>query len=515
MADLILFNANILPMGPGSGNHQLVFIQDGKISAVAGNDKFQEFRNRHTRVIDCAGRTLLPGFIDAHCHIRAYAESLVSLDLSPRNKVRSISDLQSRIHSFAEKVPPDSWIRGKGYNEFYLEEKRHPTRWDLDKAAPTHPVKLTHRSGHAHVLNSMALAHAGISKYTSEPPGSLIDRDIETGEPTGLLFEMGHFLSKRIPHLDKEELDRGMDMANRELLTMGITSLQDATALNDESRWNEIQSWKERRILIPRVGMMMGIESLDDTVVKKLSKDVDQRQLRLSGVKIILDETTGQLFPPQSELNRMVSEIHGLGLQAAIHAIEENAVESACSAIAYALEKEPNPDHRHHIEHCSVCPSILAERIALLRIMVVTQPPFIYYSGDRYLQTVPNEQLRFLYPIGTLMKSGVNVAGSSDCPIVPANPLVGIYAAVSRGIETGGVLTPEEGVSPLEALQMYTVNAAKITFEENIKGTITPGKMADLVVLNEDPTQVSTDEIKELKVEMTIINGEVVWEDKA
>ena len=515
MADLILFNANILPMTSKSIEHQLVFIQDGKISAVAGNDKLKEFRNRHTRLIDCAGRTLLPGFIDAHCHLRALAESLVSLDLSPRNNVRSISDLQSRIHSFAEKAPPGSWIRGKGYNEFYLDEKRHPTRWDLDKAAPAHPVKLTHRSGHAHVLNSTALAHAGISRYTSEPPGGIIDRDIETGDPTGLLFEMGHFLTTRIPSLDNRELDRGMEMANRELLSLGITSLQDASSLNDESRWSELESWKERRILIPRVGMMIGIESLDDKVIQNLSRDVDQRQLRLSGVKIILDETTGQLFPSQSELNRVVSEIHGLGLQAAIHAIEETAVESACSSIAYALEKEPNSDHRHHIEHCSVCPSILAERIAVLGIMVVTQPPFIYYSGDRYLQTVNDEKLKVLYPIGTLMKSGVTVAGSSDCPIVPANPLVGIYAAVSRGIETGGNLTSEEGISPLKALQMYTANAAKITFEEKIKGTITPGKMADLVVLSGDPTRVLPDEIKDLKVEMTIVNGEVVWEDNA
>jgi predicted amidohydrolase YtcJ len=212
-------------------------------------------------------------------------------------------------------------------------------------------------------------------------------------------------------------------------------------------------------------------------------------QLRLSGVKIILDETTGRLHPPQAELNEMVLKIHRLGMQVAIHAIEETAVESACSAIAYALKESPNTDHRHHIEHCSVCPPSLAKRLASLGIMVVTQPSFIYYNGDRYLETVPAEQMK--------------------------HPMLGISAAVSRGTAAGNVLTPEEGVVPLKALQMYTCNGAEATFEEKIKGSITPGKMADIVVLSGDLTRVSPEDIKDLKVEMTILNGEVVWEDKA
>ena len=163
MADLIFYDANILPIDLGYENTRLVAVQNGTITAVVGNDRLEDFRHGRTRVIDCGGKTLLPGFIDCHCHIRAFAESFVSLDLSPRKNVRSISDVQSKIHSFTEKASPGSWIRGKGYNEFYFVEKRHPTRWDLDKAAPAHPVKLTHRSGHAHVLNSMALTLRRVS----------------------------------------------------------------------------------------------------------------------------------------------------------------------------------------------------------------------------------------------------------------------------------------------------------------------------------------------------------------
>jgi predicted amidohydrolase YtcJ len=511
MADLILFDANIIPLSPESGNGQLVAIENGKVLAVAGNETIEEFRHTGTEVIDCRGKALLPGFFDAHCHIRAFVESLVTLDLSPSNNVRSIDDIISSIRLSSRNLPSGAWIRGRGYNEFYFAEKRHPSRWDLDRAAPDHPVKLSHRSGHAHVLNSAALALTGISRYTPASPGGLIDRDIETGEPTGLLFEMGHFLSQRIPPLDKKEMDRGIEMANRVLLSQGITSIQDASSNNNIDSWNEFGRWKENGRFTPRVNMMIGIEALNDCEGEKFSSPVGERQLRLSGVKIILDETTGQLYPPQPELNEMVLRIHRSGMQAALHAIEQSAIESACSAIEYALSALPKWDHRHHIEHCSVCPPSLSERLAASNIMVVTQPPFIYYSGDRYLGTVPDEQLRHLYPVCTLIKSGVIVAGSSDCPIVPVSPLVGIYAAVSRETESGEVILPEEGVSPLEALQMYTGNASMVTFEERVKGSITPGKLADMVVLNGDPTRLPADEIKDIKVEMTIVDGEVVW----
>ena len=229
-------------------------------------------------------------------------------------------------------------------------------------------------------------------------------------------------------------------------------------------------------------------------------------------MKIILDETTGHLQPAQSELNEMVLRIHQAGFQACLHAVEEKTVEAACSAIEYALQKLPKSDHRHRIEHCSVCPPSLAKRLAALGIMVVTQPSFIYYSGDRYLQTVPAEELKHLYPIRTLLKSGVKVAASSDCPIAPANPLIGIYAATSRMTETGETVLPEEKITPEEALRMYGENAARATFEEGMKGSISPGKLADLVVLNGDPTKVPINEIKDLEVEMTILNGEIVWE---
>jgi predicted amidohydrolase YtcJ len=239
---------------------------------------------------------------------------------------------------------------------------------------------------------------------------------------------------------------------------------------------------------------------------------VDRDQLKISSVKIILDQTTGRLFPPQKELDRLVLGIHQKGLQASIHAIEQSAVESACNAIESALKKIPNPNHRHRIEHCSVCSPSLAKRLAALGIVVVTQPSFIHYNGDRYLKTIAKEDIARLYPINTLQKSGVMVAASSDSPIVDPNPIIGIYSAISRMTSTGKPVYEKESIDIFAALEMFTTNAAKACFNEDTKGSITPGKLADMVLLSQDPTKLSPEKIKDIKVVMTIIDGKISWE---
>ena len=511
MFTLILFNGNVITMDPTFPKAQSVAIQNNKILAVGRNEDLKKFKNTNTSVIDCKGKTVLPGFIDAHCHIPSFAESFVALNLSPRNNVHSISDIQAKIQSLSKGLPSGTWIRGKGYNEFYLTEKRHPTREDLDKATKLHPIKLTHRSGHAHVLNSAALRIVGISKETSDPPGGLIDREIRTGEPTGVLYGMSNYLSKIMPLIDSDQLEQGIRLADQELLSYGITSIQDTTSCNDFDRWKMFQHWKEHGLLRARVSIMLGIEGFKEYRKHPYSVQGNEKSLRLGGVKITIHETTGQLTPSQQELNEMVSNIHQAGFQASLHAIEGNPIEAACNAIEYALKKSPKSDHRHRIEHCSVCSPSLAKRLASLGILVVTQPSFIYYSGERYLRTVPIDQLKCLYPIRTLMRNEVIVAGSSDCPIAPPNPLMGIYAATSRRADNGEIILPDEGITAEEALKMYTEVAARANFEEKNKGMISPGKLADLVVLNGDPTRLPIDEIKNIEVEMTILDGEILW----
>jgi hypothetical protein len=257
---------------------------------------------------------------------------------------------------------------------------------------------------------------------------------------------------------------------------------------------------------------MMGFCAFKENGKRQRGSDINENQLRSGAIKIILDDTTGRLHPSPSELNEMVLAVHRTGQQIAIHALEEKAVEAACEAINFALEKSPSKDHRHRIEHCSVCPPDLARKIESLGITVVTQPAFIYFHGERYLDTVPDEQMKNLYPIKTLLDQGINVAASSDCPIISPDPLIGINAAMHRLSATGAMVGGREKIRSTAAIQMYTLNAARAAFEETIKGTITPGKLADLVILNADPTRLTADEFSNLKVDKTIIGGQVVWE---
>ena len=499
-------------MNPAFPRARIIHIRDGRIASVSADDtpSLRKFTSSKIAVIDCQGKTVVPGFIDAHCHLVSYAHSFVTLDVGPRN-VFSISDIQNLIRKAAQELPPGTWIMGRGYNEFYLAEKKHPTRWDLDAVSPAHPVRISHRSGHAQLLNSLALEGVGISIETDDPPDGLIDRDITTGEPTGLLYGMDETIGRFLSATQNNQAEEGIRLAGGALSAQGITSIHDASSRNDLSRLDLFRGWQQRGHLPQRVSMVLGWEAFQKIKKCKNATRGDD-SVRIEGVKIIIHEITGQLSPSQSELNEMVLQIHQAGYQAVLHAIEEKHIMAACTAIEHALKASPAAGHRHRIEHCSVCPPALAKRLASADIKVVTQPAFIYYNGERYLRTVPKEDLGHLYPVATLMRHGVRVAGSSDFPIVPPNPLIGIYGAVTRRAENGEHVLPEERITPLEALSLFTVNAAMATCTETTRGSIRPGNLADLAILSGDPTSVPEEAIKDIRVDMTIINGQVIWE---
>jgi len=508
-ASLILRNANVITLEARRPSARTVYIHCGRILKVSGRDIDPVITWPSAHVIDCAGKTVIPAFHDAHCHIPAYAESLLNIDVSPA-AIRSIEDIVSRIGEAAAALPTGSWIRCAGYNEFYLAEKRHPTRNDLDRATTAHPVKLTHRSGHAHVLNSLALALAGIGNDSEEPPGGMIKRDLDTGQPNGLLYGMGVCLAQRIAPAGEEELDAAIIRAGRRLLSLGITMVQDASPGNDMARWNRFIDWKRKGLFAPRVVMMFGALELDRLQGRQPFYD-RATGLGSGAVKIMIDEVKGSLNPPHEELNRLAADIHRRGLQAALHAVEETTISAAATALEYALKIHPRKGHRHRLEHGSVCTPAMARRLARMGANVVTNPAFIYYSGERYLSEVPPQQLEHLYAINTLIKAGVKVAAGSDAPVANPDPLKGIYAAVTRRAATGQAVVPGEAISVLDALKLYTINAAYSCFRERQTGSIAKGKWADLVVLNGNPLQVDPEELKHLRVEMTVLDGEVVY----
>ena len=511
-ADIILKNASVITMNSRQPAAESVAIIGDKISLVTDNSEMEAATGAGTRIIDCQGKTVVPGFNDAHMHLFSLIRKLLSVDLSP-SAVSSIADIKEAIRRKAENTPPGTWLSGTNYNEFYLAEKRFPTRRDIDEVAPDHPVVLSHRSLHACVLNSLALSLAGINSETPEPPGSVIERELDTGEPNGILYEMLNYVRGEVmPPLSETELDEAVTLANQHFLSCGITSLQEATFRNDLSRWQTLKGFEDSGRLRSRVSMMAGTESWQQFNEMGLVSGSGDNRLRLGAVKVMLTRTAGELHPPPEELKQFALNCHRAGFQLAFHAEEEDVIAAAVDTLEYINDYSPVVGRRHRIEHCAECPPHLLERLRKLGAVIVNQPPFIYYSGERYLATVASSQLPWLYRIKSPLEIGVIVAGSSDTPVVPDNPLVGIYAAVTRKAESGQVLLPEEAITPQQALAMYTINAAHASFEEDIKGSITPGKLADMVVLSDDLTRVPPEEIKDITVEMTIIGGEVVRE---
>jgi len=505
-ADLILRNARVLAGGDGPPA-TLVAISGDKITAVAGEDDYESLAGAKTRVIDCGGRTLAPGFNDAHLHLFSLVSSLRGIDIRPP-EVNSIAAIREAVRLRASQTPPGTWLSGSGYDEFYLKEKRHPTRRDLDGAAPDHPVILSHRSLHACVLNSRALALAGIGPETEEPPGARIERDLATGEPNGILYGMlGYIHEKVMPPLAAAELNEGISLANRHLLAHGITSIQDASVSNDLKRWGVLRGFQEAGRLRSRAVMMAGAPHFDEFREAGMRTGSGDANLRLGAVKIVPERDNDQ-----DDLNRLALECHRAGFQLAFHAVAEREVAAAVAALEYVAGHASLRGRRPRIEHASECPPHLLERLKKLGAVIVTQPPFIHYSGERYLATVASGQLPWLYRIRSPLEAGVVVAASSDAPVAPLDPLVGIYAAVTRRAASGQLLSPEEAVKPSPALGLYTAGAAYASFEEVVKGSIAPGRLADLVLLSEDPTACPTERIKDIKVEMTIVGGEVVWE---
>ena len=520
--DLLLENANVMTLEPAQPRAEAVAVRGQTIVAVGNKADMAHLLGFSSRVIDCQGMTLLPGLVDAHCHLLATAAALQGLDCSPE-AVPSIQQLQIRIRKQSDVTPRDRWVRGFGYDELSLREKRHPTRWDLDLASPHHPVRIDHRSGHATVLNSQGLRLARIHRDTPDQVDGVIERDQTTAEPTGLLLEMSGFLRDRLGRLyTDDEFQESISRLDRKLLSYGITSVQDAGSHNDVDRWCTIRSLQSSRRLTCRVNMMAGASSLNDFLAAGLSYGAGDQQLALGHAKMMLTLTTGTLHPDIESLNKTVRDAHGAGFPVALHAVEQEAVAVAArvlrgSAVGNTFRRSV---HRDRIEHCAECPPGLMAQVARSRATVVTQPGFVYWNGDRYRERVDPSLLDHLYPVDELLRAGINVAFGSDAPVIDPNPWPAIYSAVTRATKTGEELyraAPGEPatfqkVSVEEALRMYTVGGAAAEGSQGIKGTIQRGKLADMVLVDQDPTTIEPSELRNIQSALTVLGGSVVWE---
>ncbi|MGB9684675.1 MAG: amidohydrolase [Candidatus Bathyarchaeales archaeon] len=516
-ADIAILNANIITLNSKQPKAEALAIKNGKIVAVGSNKEIRGYVGGETRVIDVKGKTVVPGFVDCHVHMTSFGQHLQMLDL--RN-VSSIEEMKRKIREYAEKNPEKSWILGGRWDHERFSEKRYPTRWDLDEAVLDKPVFLIRVCGHIGVANTKALMLAAVRKDTAVKGGK-IDIDEASGEPNGILRENALELVWRVvPKPSITELENACVQACQRAVENGLTGVHWIVDSPEELRL--LQKLHRKGRLPLRVYLGIPVKLLDEIVKVGLTTGFGNDMLKLGFVKVFADgslgartaalkkpysdkpETCGMLLLSQRKLNRLVLKTHRAGWQLAVHAIGDKAIESALKAFSKALKEYFRENVRHRVEHCSVLNPKTIRKMRRLNIIASIQPHFVF-SDFWVVERVGAERARWVYPFKTLLKEGVMAASGSDCPVEPISPLLGIWAATTRK-DFG-----EENLTVEEALRTYTVNAAYASFEEDKKGTIEVGKFADVTVLSDDLLSISPEKIREVKVEMTVVGGKIVY----
>jgi predicted amidohydrolase YtcJ len=540
-ADLVLFNGKVLTVDKDFSIRQAVAVKDGKILAVGGDELVPRYRG--AKSVDLHGRVLMPGFMDTHLHIYPLANH----DIEPA-KAKSITELQAMVRAKAHELGPGKWITGYGWDEAQLAEKRNPTRADLDAAAPDNPVALTRAGAHSAVGNSLALKAAGIDRSTKDPATGLIEHDAE-GEPNGIIRETFDMYLSHVPRDSFEQLRASYIKSLKDLFALGITSFESATTrLDDEpvgrggikDPGSELTFRRFQAIAaetdIPRATLYIEYPGAERLRAYPHHSGYGDIKVRLGpiGENPVDGGFTGPTAwtladyrglpgfhgkPMYSNevLQEMVDTSASLGWQLGLHAIGDAAIQRAVIAYDKALARHPGADHvgddrRWFLDHFTIMPpDATMALMAKDKILAAAQPNFGYNLEARYNATLDDWRITHNNPVATpLKKFGIFMAFGSDN--LPIDPRVGLYFATTRrgpdGVQHG---YQEEAVSRMDAIRMYTANGPYLSWEENIKGTLEAGKLADMIVLDQDPLTVSDAELLTLKVEQTYLGGKLVY----
>ncbi|HZT95625.1 MAG TPA: amidohydrolase [Chloroflexota bacterium] len=536
MTDTTIYaGASFMTGDPLTPRISCVAVDGGRIVAT-GEYETVRAALRGSRVVDLGGGFVLPGFNDCHMHILSFGLGLGRVDVSPA-AAPSIEAIQERIRErmVTSKV---GWLLGRGYNQNLLAEGRHPNRDDLDAVTTERPVVLSHTSGHVLTANSRAIELAGITSQTDDPPGGEIERD-ESGRPTGVLKETARqLLSAMIPEPTMAEATEAILAASRALAVEGITSASDAATGSPETGTREFDAYRaafETGQLVTRIELMPQITLVAPEDGPTLQPadfgcSVNPDWLRIGSVKIFSDgalttrtaalrepycdaPTTGLLTWPPERLRELIRRASASGWQIATHAIGDRAIDAVLDALEAAREGGERDSRRHRIEHCTILDRMALARIKSLAIVPVLQPEDIAVLGDAYEPALGPERAANNSPVGWFEEEEIPIAFSSDRPVTPGNPLVGIRAAVERRTASGRVLGPAHRISAQRAVMHYTGGAAYATRTETVKGCLAPGMLADMVVLDRDITSCPSEEITEACVITTIVDGRLVFPD--
>jgi predicted amidohydrolase YtcJ len=527
-ADMVVRNATVLTMDTNQPRVQAFAVLGGRFAKVGSQKEVEQWVGPKTRIVDLAGKTVVPGFIDAHAHPGPeYPEDSpwASVDCRPE-KVRTIDALVAALKRKAERTPKGQWVIGSRYQETKLG--RHPTRWDLDQASTNHPIIISHSSGHQSVCNSVALDLAKVTRSTADPAGGKFDRT-EDGELTGLLQERAAGIVRaagpeRATAPEAETLAAYRAGFTR-FLSRGLTSMHVAGTSSDGARILEKARTEELPI---RLYVMLRERSIDEAARRK-NETQRSEGVRYGAIKLFhgnsLSAQTCWVSKPyanradyygvpparsQEELNELILKVHQAGLQACVHSNGDREIEMVLTAFENALKEQPRADHRHRIEHCSVVTAEILERIKELGLVIVPHS-YIWEHGDK-MEGYGAWRWDWMHPARSLLDRGIPMAGHSDDPVSVADPLLRMQDMVTRTSAEGKVYGARQRITVEEALRAWTLGGAFASFEEDQKGSITEGKLADFVVLSADPTRTESDRIKDIVVEKTVIGGKVVFE---
>jgi predicted amidohydrolase YtcJ len=527
---MIIFGGSIITMDDNQPFVDAVGIEGEKIIVVGNLEEVKNKMVANYNLIDLKGKTLLPGFIDCHLHPILFLFYYVNPNLS---NVKSLKELQSIMKEAAKKRKTDELLIGLNLKEENFKIPVLPTRWDLDEACPNNPVFVLRYDGHIGIANSKALELAGIDKNTEVPEGGEIRRD-QNGELTGILSEQALSpLFSKISLPDTKELNDAANKAFKVFAEKGITSLQgilhsDAGGELGDFGAVEISILKsiQDRVLQNWYAL---ISTQRPKKLKRLKKSLlddgkKDSKFKVGGLKLFLDGTFGAktacLYEPfsdapnmcgfciveEEEIYNQMKEAHNNGFQIGIHAIGDKGNRITVDLYKRLLEESPREDHRHRIEHASMLTDDVIKDMKKLGLIASCQPPFINSEYMWLEKRIGKERCKYTYPMKSLVDAGVVIASGSDCPIEDPSVILGLHALVNRND-----FIPEQCISMEEALKSYTINAAYAAFEENIKGSIEVGKLADLVILDKNPLEISKNKIKEIQVLETIIRGKSIY----
>jgi len=524
--DLILYNANIMTVDPAQPNAQAVAIAAGRFLAVGSNDDIRGMSKPGVRQLDIGGKTIVPGFIDAHTH-PSYAGirhlRWVDCDL------RSIADIQNAIRARAAKTPPGDWIIGFKYDDTKTKEGRKLTREDLDAAAPQHPVFIEHRGGHTAYVNSLALKRVEIADSISDPPGGKYDRDPSTGRLTGGLRENAtEPFRKLLPTtFSRDEMRQGVKLISQMMVRTGVTSVHDCEAAPEDLL--AYQDAREAGELSFRVYCFLQYQFLDRMTAAGVRTGLGDEWIRTGAIKLVCDgsisERTarltqsyvgrpndyGILVHSEEELYEDARKAHAAGWQIGTHANGDAAIDIMLRIYERLQREMPRRDPRYRLEHCTVVNPSLIQRIRALGAIPTPFSTYVYYHGEKMREYGP-ERLNWMFAVRSFLDAGIRVTQASDYPPGPFEPMMALRSEVTRTDSHGNVWGPNQRVTVEEAIRVGTINGAYASFEEHQKGSITAGKLADLVVLGRDPMRVDPMSLIDIPIERTMTGGRWVYE---